>query len=220
MDIKAVAFDLDGTLYPNYRMYLLSVGFAFRHPYLVYCFNEVRKEIRKVRPVDDFKTLQRDLLAKRMGVPPERADELIEKKIYQAWEQSLKRLRTYPFLKDVLVALREDGYKLAVMSDFPVLAKLGFLGLDDLWDTAFCTEDTGYLKPNPEPFMELAKRLDCEPSSILYVGNSYSYDIIGAHNAGLRSAHLTKRPPSGSVADFSFSSYPALLEWIRERKGT
>lgn len=215
MDLKAIAFDLDGTLYPHYMMYLASLGLGLRHPRLVWHFGRVRSEIRKVRPIDDFRAVQARMLADRMGISEEEARSLIEEKIYTRWEQSLRRLRPYPHLREVLSALAEDGYRLAVLSDFPVVAKLEFLGLDGFWDVAMCTEESGYLKPNPEPFLLLAERLGFVPEQILYVGNSYAYDIVGGHAAGLRTAHLVRRPPKGSIADVSFSTYPELLAWVR-----
>ena len=36
----------------------------------------------------------------------------------------------------------------------------------------------------------MAKQLNVEPSKILYVGNSRKYDVVGSHNAGMKSAYL------------------------------
>jgi putative hydrolase of the HAD superfamily len=52
------------------------------------------------------------------------------------------------------------------------------------------------------------------PEEILYVGNSYKYDIDGAKAQGLAAAHLTKSAPWNSAADFSFSDYRELRKWI------
>ena len=81
------------------------------------------------------------------------------------------------------------------------MANLEYLGLVGFWDVTMCTEESGYLKPDPEPFLLLAERLGFVPEQILYVGNSYAYDLVGGHAAGLRTAHRVRRPPKGLIAD-------------------
>jgi putative hydrolase of the HAD superfamily len=57
-----------------------------------------------------------------------------------------------------------------------------------LFDVVMGYPDSLRLKPRPEPFLEMARRLDVKPESILYVGNKLDYDVFGARNAGLRGA--------------------------------
>jgi len=113
--------------------------------------------------------------------------------------------------------LREKGYKLGVMSDFPVQNKLKFLGLED-WDCSFTSESTGYLKPHPEPFFELARQMKLDPQEILYVGNSYSKDVVGAAEVGMKTAHFASSAPAESRADFTFRKYSDLFRFIDELK--
>ena len=104
-----------------------------------------------------------------------------------------------------------------MLSDFPVERKLRYLGLDGYWDCALTSEETGYLKPNPEPFLAVAGRLGLPPEQIVFVGDKYLYDVLGAHRVGMRTAHLTRVPENHGVADFSFRGYsrfPALVEQL------
>ncbi|MFW6288990.1 MAG: HAD family hydrolase [Spirochaetota bacterium] len=214
MAIKAIAFDVDGTLYPNSVMYLKSLPFVLTHLRFMLAYSAVRKEIRLRRPVDDLRSLEESMLAERLGISPEAARARIEKDIYGAWEAVLDRVAPYPHVRSCLERLREAGYPIAVTSDFPVERKLPRLGLDDLFDCRLWTEVSGYLKPHPEPFLQLAGCLGVPPEEILYVGNSYEYDVEGAKRAGMMAAHLTRRPPPGSIADFSFSDYRDLCSWV------
>lgn len=215
MRFKAVAFDVDGTLYANRNMYLFSIPFFLTHPRLVYHYGRVRREIRETRPIEDFYYRQGAMLAGRLGTTPEAAMARLERQIYEKWERVLAAIPPYPGVREAVEEIRRMGAKTAVLSDFPVHRKLEFLGMEGLWDVAFSAEETGYLKPNPEPFEELVSRLGLAPSQILYVGNSYRYDVIGSKRAGLACAHLsTKRRPE-SIADFTFSRYADLVEWIR-----
>jgi len=49
----------------------------------------------------------------------------------------------------------------------------------------------GVRKPDPTIFALAVKRLGMEPAEVLYVGDSFEKDIVGAHAAGLRTGWLT-----------------------------
>ena len=220
MHLRAVAFDIDGTLYPNRVMLRRSVGFGIRHARLLYHFAKVRKVIRSTRPIEDFYRLQARLMADALGRPEESVRTEIQRNIYDRWELVLKRVPLYDQVPDLLDELERSGLRLGVMSDFPVARKIELLGLDGRWDCAISTEQVGYLKPNPEPFERLIECLDVDPSEILYVGNSYEYDVVGASRAGLRTAWLNDRGGTSNATeasiqpDFTFSHYRELRTWL------
>jgi putative hydrolase of the HAD superfamily len=98
------------------------------------------------------------------------------------------------------------------------------MGIDSFWDAVLCTEHIGSLKPDSAPFAELAKALGVEPGKILYVGNSFRYDVAGAKKAGM-SAALIKRSlfstgagiigkTAGVQADFVFFDYRQLCDYV------
>ncbi len=220
MPIRAVAFDVDGTLYPNAAMYLRSAPFVLLRLRLMRAFAAVRREIRKRRPIDDLRTMEAQMLAERLGVSEREARERIDKEIYGLWEQVLDGVSPYPYVKDCIQGIKDAGLPIAVTSDFPVGRKLARLGLDGLFDCQMWTEEAGYLKPHPESFHMIAECLGVPPEQILYVGNSYEYDVVGAKKAGLYAAHRVRRPVTDTIADFTFSDYRDLQRWIHERKAT
>jgi len=69
-------------------------------------------------------------------------------------------------------------------------AKVEALSLADRVDAIVYAGDLPRRKPHVEPFDRLTAALSVEPGETLYVGNSLSYDVAGAHNAGLQSAWL------------------------------
>ncbi|MCA1753762.1 MAG: HAD family hydrolase [Spirochaeta sp.] len=217
MSLRAVAFDIDGTLYPNSSMYRVSLPFVVRNLGLMRAFGRVRKRIRDMRPVEDFYRAQAELLGVEMGTNPDTAGQLLDERVYGQWERLLHRVELYPFVRECIESFRAAGLYIAVCSDFPVKTKLDVLGLSDInWDLAFSTEEIGYLKPNPEPFAHIARELGIPPGAVVYVGNSYKYDIVGAKFAGMLAAHLTKRPAPNSIADFSFTRFEDLRDWVLE----
>ncbi|MBU8913363.1 MAG: HAD family hydrolase [Spirochaetales bacterium] len=216
MPIEAVAFDIDGTLYPNRSMYLRSIPFALTHLRLVRAYSRIRKHVRKRRPVTDLQSLERRLLAHEMGIGEAEAAHMIDVAIHERWEAVLNGVRPYPHVRTAIERMKAGGLQMGVSSDFPVDRKLKRLGLDGLFECSLWSEESGYLKPHPEPFRALAECIGLEPSSILYVGNSYEYDVIGAKAVGMRAAHLRRRPVRNSVADVTFRDFRRLAEWVEE----
>ncbi len=218
MSFRAVAFDVDGTLYPNAALYLASVPFFLSRPRLMLGFRRVRRAIRGVRPIDDFYDLQARMLAQELGVDTEDARGAINRRIYPAAERVLNVVPRFPHLRETVERLREAGIRVGVLSDFPLGGKLHRLGLEGLWDARVEAERVGYLKPHPEPFRAVLEALGSEAGETLYVGNNYDYDVLGAGAVGMHTAHVTTRPHRDSRADVSFFRYRTLASWILERE--
>lgn len=218
MPLRAVAFDVDGTLYPNASMYLHSLGLALSHLRLIKTLEKVRAQLRHTPDnSDDFHRVQARLVGQELGLSPERAYALIEARVYTRWYRIFRKLRLFPGLKEAIAEFRDRSLKVAVLSDFPIRHRLTDLGLTGPWDCAFSSEETGYLKPHPRPFEVLAQRLELPPSDILYVGNSYTYDVLGALSAGMPCAHLTGKPRVDGRAVLSFSRYSQLRDFVFQR---
>lgn len=216
MAIKAVAFDIDGTLYPNWKMHLNSIPFFALHPRLIYKFGEIRKNLRKLEHIDDFYGTQADLLAKELTIDSLQARKLIDTLFYDKWEKTFSRIKPFGNVKHVIKSIQALGLKTAVMSDFPIGRKLNYFGLENMWDVAVSSEESGYLKPDSRPFLNLSEKLGVPPQEIIYVGNSYSYDVLGSKNVGMIAGHLSPNEKDGSIADFTFSSYSDFIEKIKK----
>ena len=215
MPLRAVAFDVDGTLYPNASMYLHSLGLALSHLRLLKTLEQTRAQLRKTPDnSDDFHRVQARLVGARLGLSPERAYALVEARVYTRWYKIFKKLKLFPGVIETIQEFRAAGLKIAALSDFPIRHRLDDLGLGGLWDCAFSSEETGFLKPHPRPFEVLAQKLGLPPGDILYVGNSYTYDVLGANSAGMPGAHLTGRPRVGGSAVLSFSRYAQLRDFV------
>lgn len=215
MPIRAVAFDVDGTLYPNSRMYLKSIPFLLGHFRLVRAYQKVRRDVREYRPIPDLRSLEHRLLAEEMHIDEARAATLVDGEIHGEWESVFARVRPYRHVREAIEEIKRDGLRVAVSSDFPVERKLKRLGLHDLFECLLWSGDSGYLKPHPEPFNALVECFGGAAHEVLYVGNSYEYDVVGAKNAGMMAAHLRWRPRRDTVADVTFHDYRRLAEWIR-----
>lgn len=209
---QAVVFDLDGTLYPS-RQAARSWRLVLRNAALFRAFRQARIQVRAIRPIADIHALQADLVAERMRMEPPAARALIEDVIYTRLPAALRGVRLRRGVQPALAALRERGARLGVLSDMPPEAKLRSMGLGG-FACAVTSEDAGYLKPNPEPFLYVADLMGVSPEHILYVGNHYRYDIAGASAVDMLTAHHARRQERDSRADLTFRRFDALLPAI------
>ncbi|MDR0878444.1 MAG: HAD family hydrolase [Treponema sp.] len=222
-NISAVAFDLDGTLYPNYRLNLRLLPFILREWRLLSAFGKARDAIRAGQEQNAggknggggcFYKEQARLTAGFLKADPLVIEEKIEKFIYRGWEPIFTKIKLFPYVPETLCALKERGFKLGLLSDFPPNQKLANLGIGGLWDAVLCSEEINALKPDPRPFEALIKALDCAPEQILYVGNSRRYDVAGAKRAGMRAAWVRFTADSAHNADFVFRDYRQLRKYM------
>lgn len=224
-NVSAVAFDVDGTLYPNYRFYLRILPTALSRLRLLGAFAVARRRLRREGVAGaSFHDLQARFCAESLGAGKkapgtETVKALISRHIYTAWENLFSGIEPFPYVKECVSAFRESGLKLAVLSDFPIGKKIDKLGLSGLWDAELSSEEIGALKPHPLPFRRLAEALDLPPRRILYVGNSPAYDVAGAKNAGMMTALRCLFPrfppgPRGLADTFTFNHYRQLQEYV------
>jgi len=77
------------------------------------------------------------------------------------------------------------------------------------------SEEVGVAKPHPELFAHATRAAGVAPEAILYVGDSFGSDVLGAKNAGWQVAWFTPAAPA-SVPEsvFVFARWPELLRWL------
>ncbi|CAM5403922.1 HAD family hydrolase [Eoetvoesiella caeni] len=119
----------------------------------------------------------------------------------------LASIALYPEVLATLKELNQQGIKLALISNLatsyadPVRRLIAGQIETQIWSF-----EVGHIKPEREIFEILVRRLDCQPSQILMVGDSLVSDIGGARKAGLNAILLdrTNRYTSGeSIPDIS-----------------
>ena len=225
MPIRAVGFDIDGTLYPASSIYLRLILGGLRRMKLLSAFREVRHELRallespeyrarKIEGIEAFHRFQSELTAGKLRRDTERVHKEIEEFFYVASTEVFVAIRPYPSVSPLLDRLRAKGYKLGALSDFPCERKLELLGLADKFDVAMTSEETGFVKPDRAAFDLMAQRLAVPNGEILYVGNSESYDVQGARSAGMRTALISRKRNIRSAADLVFYDWSALELYI------
>ena len=220
-DIQAVAFDIDGTLYPSWKLFIRMPFHVIKNFKLYVHFNKTRHVMHKTAPLADFYEYQARILAEISKLKSPRAKEIINEICYDGLKKFFKKVKPYPYVYECIKSMKDAGLKIGILSDFPPEQKGDVWGVRQYCSVVLGTEQLGALKPDPYSFLKMADELGVEPSRILYVGNSLKYDVRGSHNAGMKCAYLLpfwrrifNKPLK--EAEISFSNYRQLLNIVLE----
>ncbi|MCL2374112.1 MAG: HAD family hydrolase [Treponema sp.] len=215
---SAVAFDLDGTLYPDFRLFCRLIPFSLRNHRLLGAMGKVRAYLRKSGAYEgDFYDLQARLMGEILNEAPDKIREKTDRLVYRGWEPLFRNIRLFPHARETLDAFRSAGIPMGLLSDFPPAKKLEYMNLAEYWDVALCSEAAGRLKPDPASFLDLAEKMGKNPQDMLYVGNKLGYDVKGAHAAGMKAALILpawKKRPASPTPFFVFSDYRQLRDYV------
>lgn len=131
--------------------------------------------------------------------------------------------------KDVLVKLKELGYKIALVADTRIGTYKNVLGKFDLFRYFDCfaiSEELGISKPNSEIFLFALNSLGIDKEdykNVIMVGNNLKKDIAGANRLGLISVwiHRNERYPSIPESDeevprFEIKNLSELLDIVEK----
>ena len=198
MGYKAICFDLDGTLYPIKVMNDNLIKLTLRHPCLNLRYNKERRLFRAFQSSfkQDIPLRWREALIIKTGSAQEPAKgfskdscrdvyEKLQRFIYGPLGKMYSGLKPFPGVRATMEKIHDNGLKIGVLSDFPLFERIQDMKIDDLVDFACSSDDTGFLKPDTHCFEYLLYNLRMSPQEVLYVGDSYDKDIVGASNAGV-----------------------------------
>ncbi len=114
-------------------------------------------------------------------------------------------ISAYPEAAEVLQALRDAGLLLAAVTNNPKPAHIlaghaRDLGLPDVFDVIVSSWELGWRKPHPIPFETALGTLNVEAAEAVHVGDSYQNDIAPALALGMTTIYRDHGypPPPGS----------------------
>lgn len=111
--------------------------------------------------------------------------------------------RIFPDVLPTLAALRREGYRLAVVSNWDPRLRplLQALGLADFFEALVISGEVGWHKPDPRLFTHAARQLRLRPEQILHVGDSWKEDVLGARAAGWQAVWVMRDGELPPVAE-------------------
>ena len=203
--IKAIFFDLDGTL----RHSIPAGGDVFTD-YVVTLGLPVDEEAR-LRAIRwehlywaNSMDLRNDLLAHSaetenfwieysrrrlviLGASPEWAVEFAPDVSRHMGEVYKPQSVVPEDVRRTLPQLKEAGYVLAVISnrDQPFQQLLLEHGIGEFFDFSLAAGEVSIWKPDPGLFEHALRRAKLSPADVIYVGDNYYADVVGSRAAGL-----------------------------------
>lgn len=204
--MKAVCFDLDGTICDlwegegNARTLLIEI-----------IANESGKEVDEIASLYDAKWTE--IKREYMNWVAKGLDEvdLREKHLNTLFHElgltldakDLAELHCKTTMDGILIfsdardVLRDMGgkYRLCMITNGPPLwqrEKIEVLSIGSCFEEVIVSGELGHHKPSPVIFNEMTKRMNVEPSEIIYIGNDYRKDIMGADAAGWKTAWVNR----------------------------
>jgi len=120
----------------------------------------------------------------------------------ESWFSRSGVLRPYPEATEVLDRLVAEGYRLGIVSNWSwnLRQRVAQVGLDGYMELIWGSAYAGCHKPHPAIFRQALEQMALSPGQVLYVGDSYAHDVVGARNAGL-DAVLVDRKGTAGVTD-------------------
>jgi len=104
-----------------------------------------------------------------------------------AWFNRPGVMRCYPEVREVLASLQSQGCRLGIVSNWSwnLRDRVAQVELDAFFEIVWASAYAGCNKPHPRIFHQALEQMNLSPERVLYVGDSYQHDVIGARNAGV-----------------------------------
>lgn len=191
--VRAVIFDVDGTLYDQRRvkariLFDASGRLVRKHLCLtdlkvLYHFGRIREYLSRA-PVPHLEDQQYNLTASAVRTPVQRVKTIVTEWLL---EKPLSYLPAYrlPGTLELFQALKTYGFRIGIFSDYPPKEKIAALGLQADQVSCATDPDVDALKPDPRGLVRLAGRLGVRVEQCLMVGNRDDKDGEAARRAGM-----------------------------------
>ena len=136
-------------------------------------------------------------------LPPEEAQELSERKEEIYRKLAAGRLKPLPGAVELLGALKDAGFRIALGSSTPmsnIRVILDAVGVRPFFDAIVCADDVTRGKPDPEVFLKAAERLGLPPARCVVVEDAV-VGIQAAKAAGARCLAITTTHPREKLSE-------------------
>lgn len=195
--IRAVLFDLDGTLYHQtplrslMAMELLTLPLsglvdAPKRLRALRTYRRTQEQLRSTDANGSAAAAQLAAAARGSGLPVDEVERLVEEWMMTRPLKYLGLCRAKG-LDRLLSFLDRSSVRTGVLSDYPAEPKLRAMGLSGRFSPVLCTSapEVMALKPSPRGFLLACRSWRLAPGEVLFVGDRPDVDAAGASAAGM-----------------------------------
>jgi FMN phosphatase YigB (HAD superfamily) len=241
---KAVMFDLFDTLVDFDRTQIPVVTIAGREvrttagetykvlaqhaphiPFETYyqALSTVTQELLAIRERDHLEIPARrryELLCDRLGMPRGGAAEHCIEGMLATHHRYMHDSTVCPPERTQVLEALQVRYPLGLLSNFDSaetgLRIVATHGLRPYFSPIHISEAIGYRKPRREAFLRTAEAMGVAPQDVLFIGDTFALDVVGAKSVGMDAAWFDRQntPPDLDKAqpDYTITRFRALLE--------
>lgn len=210
--IRTCIFDLDGVIVDTAKFHFLAWQRLAKELHI----NFTEQDNERLKGVSRMESLDILLSLDNRVVDPKTKDELATRK--NAWFveyiNALQPDEIYPGVKDLLVQLRQRGYKLGLASSSKNAGTvLQRLGIADLFD---CVVDGTMIrnsKPDPEVFLLAASKLGADPATCVVFEDAEA-GVEAAVRAGMKCVGIGSPALLGKANRVVAKTADFRIEWL------
>lgn len=213
--VRAVVFDVDGTLYGQRPMRLrmlreLALRCLVRPATLgearvLNTFRQVREQLADEKAAGIIR-LQYERPAEQLRLPVAQVEAVVEEWIL---ERPLRHVAVCRIagVRRLFSALRDSGRRIGIWSDYPAVAKLESMGLTADAVVSAVDPEVDRMKPHPAGLARVLDLLAVSPDQALMIGDRDERDGEAARRLGCPYLLLAGRPAGAG----EFGGYDELL---------
>jgi len=133
--------------------------------------------------------------------------------------ESMKKLESKdPEIREVILKIKEKGYKVAVLSDTPQNKKtkkfmMEVIGVGDLFDEIFVSSEIGHMKPDKEAYFAVLDHFGLRSDEAVFVAHDED-ELVGAKKLKIKTISYQGH----ESGDFNIQKFKEILDVLEKLK--
>ncbi len=199
-EIKAILFDLDGTLLPMDQNHFIRqyfkraatniVSYGVDPNKFIECVMFGTEAMIRNNGLQTNEKIFWERFFESLGERREELKDTLDGFYFGEFKQLIEETSPTPLAAAIVEKAHANGRKVVLATNplFPMSAQLeriSWLGLSEKdFDLITSYENSTFSKPNPKYYLEICQKIGVEPQNCLMIGNDESDDMKGASEAG------------------------------------
>ncbi|MBN6888757.1 HAD family hydrolase [Cytobacillus horneckiae] len=221
--IKAVIFDLDGTLLNRDESVKMFIQNQFDR--LDKLVNHIPKEkyVRRFIELDNRGYVWKDKVYQQLVNEFEITDITWEELLQDYLSQFKKNCISFPNLNSMLEELRTNNLVLGLITNGKgqfQMDNIKAMGIEKFFEIILVSEWEGIKKPDPQIFKRALDQLNVSPNECIFVGDHPDNDVKAARNVGMKGIWKRDFQSNNVEADFivdDLGELPLIIENLRQQ---